>query len=716
MANPNSAFANKELVALRLEEYRHPYWLKSGSGDACIIGDFGDAGTVRLNLNRPTEDFGHEELSGMNLNGMIPDGLDLMDESHRRLREDIALILGMQTHRDITTRKRSERRDRNVILRTATVIDYFLVRAEEFGLPRLGFGGIAENNLRQFLVEAAGHPESAQWVYRWRDNLDRLIDLSAEKVSELDLEAARQAYPEIDEVDDEQMDLLGRFNTKQIVNARAFLFKHKLFKRSSCLEYEWIPDARKLSTLFYSGTLRGTDTNYIWPIPRELCWQVHDRYDRECSNASFSPLESNDGVANAKNFAEYRRCLLSLKQLAKCGRGVSLSAVEAIEKFDYRAALKLKRPGRTFTLPPSYVLTCMGKAIDFFVEHGEHLLDSYFNVLKAAKDARKSIREFDAGHDIKPFCRPETLRLGVKWFGLKVTLGNASSRRRGKNAAPRVARGEYFNLIRSCAGLAETVQVLLGGIAFTIGSLMAARDGELDDLKTGECLSETGRWLTFATRKSGVPSHRRDDDRPVPEIAQKMIELLDRFHSRCQRAKMPSGDKLFRLPERRRAHGNKIALDLFIDFIDAPKLEDGSRYYVRQHMLRRFFAIVFFCHAGLQGLGPLRWMLRHTDMEHLYHYITESIPGGILRTVKAAAASMMVRAGDEEYGGLSDFLRRYLGTDRFDVMTESELARHIVYLQEMGAVVIEPVFLDHKGKKQFKIGVQIWETAVAAMD
>ena len=711
MANPNYAFETQDLVARKLEEYRHPYWLKSRPGDPCIVADFGDAGAVRLHFNRPTDSLGDEELKVM-----MPVGLDLMDECHRRLREDIDLVLGMQTHKDVTTRNRSERRDRNVILRTATVIDYFLVRAEGLELPRLGFGGIAENNLRQFLVEAAGHPASAQWVYRWRENLDRFIALSAEEVSEFDLEAARQAYPEIEEVDDEQTDLLGKFNAKQIVSARAFLFKHKLFKRSSCLEYEWIPDAIKLSRLFYSGTLRGTDPNYVWPIPRELCWQAHDRYHRECSNASFSPPESNHGVADAKNFAEYRRCLLSLKQLAKCGRGVSLSAIESIEKFDYRAALKLKRPGRTFTLPPSYVLTCMGKAIDFFVEHGEHLLDSYFNVLKAAKDAGKSVREFDANHDIKPFCRPETLSLGVKWFGLKVTLGNASSKRRGKTAAPRVTREEYFNLIRSCAGLAETVQVLLGGIAFAIGSLMAARDGELDDLKTGECLSETGRWLTLATRKAGVPSHRRDDDRPVPEIAQKMIELLDMFHTRCRRAKISSGDRLFSLPERRRAHGNDIALDLFIDFIDAPKLEDGSRYYVRQHMLRRFFAIVFFCHAGLEGLGPLRWMLRHTDMEHLYNYITESIPGGILRTVKAAAASMMVRAGDEEYAGLSDFLRGYLGTDRFDVMTESELAQHIVYLQEIGAVVIEPVFLDHNGKKQFKIGVQIWESEVAAMD
>jgi hypothetical protein len=80
-------------------------------------------------------------------------------------------------------------------------------------------------------------------------------------------------------------------------------------------------------------------------------------------------------------------------------------------------------------------------------------------------------------------------------------------------------------------------------------------------------------------------------------------------------------------------------LDLICDYFEIPlvKMNNGElrRQYVRLHQLRRFFALLFFWQKRFQGLEALRWMLGHTDMSHLYHYISSNEVGDILNGVKA---------------------------------------------------------------------------------
>ncbi len=81
-------------------------------------------------------------------------------------------------------------------------------------------------------------------------------------------------------------------------------------------------------------------------------------------------------------------------------------------------------------------------------------------------------------------------------------------------------------------------------------------------------------------------------------------------------------------------------LDAFCDYFETSCVQRESgelyRYYIRQHQLRRFFAMVFFWSKSFDGLDTLRWMLGHTDIEHLYHYVTEAQTGDVLNGVKAS--------------------------------------------------------------------------------
>ena len=76
-------------------------------------------------------------------------------------------------------------------------------------------------------------------------------------------------------------------------------------------------------------------------------------------------------------------------------------------------------------------------------------------------------------------------------------------------------------------------------------------------------------------------------------------------------------------------------LDFLCDYIQTPINKKGERYYIRQHQLRRFFAMLFFHSASFGGLETLQWMLGHTDIEHLWNYITETLDGTVLRGAKA---------------------------------------------------------------------------------
>ncbi|MBF4274743.1 integrase, partial [Vibrio anguillarum] len=81
-------------------------------------------------------------------------------------------------------------------------------------------------------------------------------------------------------------------------------------------------------------------------------------------------------------------------------------------------------------------------------------------------------------------------------------------------------------------------------------------------------------------------------------------------------------------------------LDALCDYLetDLVRYDNGEyrRNYVRQHQLRRFFAMAFFWSKGFDGMDALRWMLGHSDMEHLYNYISESETGAVLNGAKAS--------------------------------------------------------------------------------
>ncbi|HHF0555917.1 TPA: site-specific recombinase, partial [Vibrio antiquarius] len=113
------------------------------------------------------------------------------------------------------------------------------------------------------------------------------------------------------------------------------------------------------------------------------------------------------------------------------------------------------------------------------------------------------------------------------------------------------------------------------------------------------------------------------------------------------------------------------AMCYFCDYIETPTaLIDGVeyRYYITEHELRRFFALLFFWSSGDKKMESLRYQLVHADVKHLYNYISESIPGDIFNCTKATYLSQRFKAlKDTDFEKLNRALLNEFGVNSINL-------------------------------------------------
>jgi hypothetical protein len=248
-------------------------------------------------------------------------------------------------------------------------------------------------------------------------------------------------------------------------------------------------------------------------------------------------------------------------------------------------------------------------------------------------------------------------------------------------------------------------------VQFVVGAIMARRRSELATLKAFECIDSENNYLYFHRAKSSKNTFGLRDKikLPIDELCIDMIQNLQKIHKACN-----SVGYLFSMPIKNEP--SKISdgllskssydekLDMLFDYLEAPVI-DNKRLYVRQHQLRRFFAMAFFWKGGFGSLDTLRWFLAHTDVSHVYNYITETVPGEILKEVKA----QYVIENIEQYGNLRSLIIKRFKTDNFDLLDSDTLTEYVESLIDNKEITIEPEFLTDDNNKQYNIVVSIKE-------
>lgn len=682
-----------------LEDYRGAamYWMKTPFGAPTMYAEFG------------------KETLTCDFNVYLPDGCLLTSAKHEGLLTDIYDFLCVQTHPVTAGRKkRNHSGDRKKIILALTLIDYFLLNSESMLLHLYGFKAIVGWQLKKFYIDLASSNLITESVYKWKYLLKKYLEAGAASMPDDLYLKAIDSVPDIDYIHVASADRLLFPDDKTLKRVYAFLYNSNLCHRPSALPYRYTPNTVELSKLIYRNTIWGKNQHLLKPVYEELCFSPYERHQREYEGVLVR-TGGDDPIRERANFRIYERTLLTFRHLADLDIGIPKRALEDLNDKDWFESLDLKEKGRFNTIPADLLMQALRQATHFFYSHAKHLLQSFSNVLEAAFAQKKSVKVFCSENDITQYLCNETKLLGVKYWSIKYNLTSLWKTVHSKEVEKESTSTFFFLLREKNEGLLELVQSMYGAIQIVVGFMMAARQGELTDLPI-DCMDEANRWLYLLTRKSGYGDSRSLDARPIPAVAADMIQEIKEMHRRLQSAGLPKANGIFHTPNwdggfSESAASYNAALDLFLDFINLPLCEDEKRFYFRQHQLRRGFAILFFSSASFAGMETLQWFMRQIDPKHLHNYLTNSIPGSIFRTLKAAAAAIMVRDGRQETVELAAHVEKMFNVSSHELMNERVFNKYVLHVDSLlanGEVEIEPVFFETADGTRYKIAVVIY--------
>lgn len=683
----------------RFQEYRHcPFLTVSFDAEVWIL------------------DFGKLEFCTLDFRLKLENGSLLTDETNRLLLDLFKCWICIQSHSDITGGKLiSISSAYNSCRRVFSLIDYFLLNAGQFKLSQYGLMNVTENDIFNLLAQLASSNETSTSIYQLPIKLTEFLkrEISEANINELNALIENNSELALD-IPDEQ-DCMLQLDKQEIIYARAILWDKGYYKsdyrtKKSLESYRFSPDYEKLFEIIYPNTIRAFTSK---PQAPELLFDQINSYVKEYPRASVTTtLEETMSV---KEWSAYRSAIRSLGQLKEIGLPVTILALNATDSAFSHDKFSLKETGRFKTVPNEIVLKSLRQAIEFTLSNGKQIFDSAIAVIEAARKEGVSCFTYSINNDIRPLLDPKIQAMGVRTWNLRTLISPFESRH-GHSA--RLTSTEYFQRLRNNEGLFEVLRILFGAIQFSTGTLVARRQAELLGLIAGRSVDLEKRNLIFDNGKSGIGDIREKEARPIPPVAVKMIDLLEHFHKRLQDIGASNRQvELFSYPNMHTgvpgpANTKKYNsnLDLFCDYFETGLNDKGERYYMRQHQLRRFFAMLFFWGNSFGGMETLRWFLGHTDIEHLYHYITESTPGYVLRASKAQFGSEIIRTDPIESKELADIIEKHFGTREFSVLDSDELQEYIEELLLAGHIEIEPIFFMTPDGQSFRIAIKVKES------
>lgn len=627
-----------------------------------------------------------ETVRTINFAVRMSDGSMLTDPRHSEILNTFKHWLCVQTHPHANSSKRlSGKTARNRIHRTLHLIDYLLLNQNEIDLVGARVGGLTGNTLFALVSAVASCNDVSEGIYGWSAKLGQFLRRQGESLTPEDIDSTVVQTPELrmELVNDGSLGL----SAQELLAARTWLFRNGYFRsnagavRSGALLH---PNTTSLAKKIYANTLWGVQKR---SYPTELSIEGQDIKSREKNRVPV--VEFDDERPIDKNVAVYIACIQNLALVERTGLRVPTVALRALRERNISTWLDVKEVGR-FQLPPQdVVLKTLRCSLEFSLTYGPALVETYLALANLAASLNQSFAAVAASKHFDQLLPTNLRELGVK-----------SWRINGASA-------DFFDRLRKSESFIDLMIVLIGSIIAAVGIVMARRQGELHDLDVFTCLDETGRNLVFMNRKSGESDYRQRELRPIPPIVVELIQMLQRLQRGLVDLGLLTGSgALFRYPHRKTglmissSNGIYRCVDRLCDYIALPGREEGTRYYLRQHQFRRFFAVAFFWGSGFGGLDTLRWFLGQNDPTHVWRYVLESVPGKILMAVQSQYAIEKLLAEDPSVESLADLLSSKFGTRDFSVLSTSELAIYIESLLESGNISVEPHFLeDDKGTR-----------------
>ena len=543
------------------------------------------------------------------------------------------------------------------------LINAVLLHSEELKLAKHHLLNVNDDFWLNILTKFAEHG-NFQGVFEIDKRTQALLNNACQSVTDVDAQTFKEKFPYVtqDIAEDEAF-----LSLEARGKACAWLFKQGYYKFEKGINYTG--NSAALGKLLFDSKMLYHGINL--PSYAELHIKVPRRY------SEYRAVENQDTSTgtNQKTISKYIEAIRLIHTNLEREDVASPSIVsERVSAVYISQLVSLKKVGRTRTLPPTFVFNLIRQCYEFTKEHlpteegAVTLLDETLTLLSKARSksaAKKSNSNRPPHNSLK---WNEELHRGMSgtergyWFQTEAI--NCLSSEYLKKGIKQVqgfteSVESRFERIRANESLFDLFSVLQGAIQVLVGAIMARRQDELIKLKPHGNLSpnvspfsedgaNTEYNLIFKVKKTGSKGVNATIERPIPLSIARFIWQLEQFNIKASELKLCKGKlSLFNGLYSKRSQLSQVEhstynanLDAVCDYLETDLVEyDNGEYrrnYVRQHQLRRFFAMAFFWSKGFDGMDALRWMLGHSDMEHLYHYISESETGAVLNGAKAS--------------------------------------------------------------------------------
>ncbi|CAK2681105.1 Integrase [Vibrio crassostreae] len=543
------------------------------------------------------------------------------------------------------------------------LINAILLHSIELKLAKYHLLNVNDDFWLNILMKFAEHG-SFQGVYEIDKRTQVLLDKHSQSVSDADAQTFKEKFPYVtqDIAQDESFLFLAERE-----KACAWLFEQGYYHAGEGLKYTG--NSAVLGKLLFKGKVLYHDisiSNYA---------ELHLKAPKR--NSEYRAVENRDTSTgtNQRTISTYIEAIRLIHTNLERGDAATPSVLsERVSAGHTSQLVSLKKAGRTRTLPPTFVFNLIRQCYEFAKEHlpteegAVTLLDETLTLMSKAR-GKSTAKNSNVllPHRYNPSWNEElhrdmsTSERGY-WFQTE-SINCLSSEYLKKGIKQVQGFGDSVEnrheRIRANESLFELYSVLQGAIQVLVGAIMARRQDELIKLKSRGNLSpnvnpfseEGGKTeynLTFKVKKTGSKGVNATIERPIPLSIARFIWQLEQFNIKVSELNLCKGKlSLFNNLNSNLTQLSKVSsptynahIDALCDYLETDLVEyDNGEYrrnYVRQHQLRRFFAMAFFWSKGLDGMDALRWMLGHSDMEHLYHYISESETGAVLNGAKAS--------------------------------------------------------------------------------
>jgi len=551
----------------------------------------------------------------------------------------------------------------NKVNKVIALINAVLLHSKELKLAKYHLLNVSDDFWLNILTKFAEHG-NFQGVYEIDKRTQALLNNVSQGVSGAGVQALKEKYPYVSRNIAQDETFLSLAEREK---ACTWLFEQGYYQGRETIKYAGNSNA--LGELLFDGKML---YHYI-NVPNYP--ELHLKEPKR--NSEYRSVENRDASSGTNQrtisaYIEAIRLIHTNLEREDAARPSILS--ERVSTGSISQLVDLKKQGRTRTLPPKFVFNLIRHCYEFVKEHlptdegTVTLLDETLTLLSKARSksaARKSntLRPYQDGPTWNEELHREmsSSERGY-WFQTEAIncLSSEHLKKRIKQVQGFGERTENrYERIRANESLFDLFSVLQGAIQVLVGAIIARRQDELIKLKPHGNLSpntspfseegaKTEYNLIFKVKKTGSKGINATIERPIPLSIAKFIWQLEQFNTKASELNLCQGRlSLFNNLNSKRSQLSQVAhvtynahLDAVCDYLETDLVEyDNGEYrrnYVRQHQLRRFFAMAFYWSKGFDGMDALRWMLGHSDMEHLYHYISESETGAVLNGAKAS--------------------------------------------------------------------------------